>query len=114
MPLFLLDDAGLQRRAAIRYKLRLPVIFHWSDGSEHTEGGFTHDIALDGVLIFSSKCPSVGTKIRIEVLIPSPGQRDEEVRIECTGIVTRVAYESGCFGVHGVFDDEHLTRHAFG
>jgi len=111
MQLFLVNEPGLQRRAAIRYKLRLPVIFHWNDGSEHTEGGFTGDIALDGALIFSSKFPSVGTEIRIEVLIPFPGQRDEEVRIECIGKVTRVADETGCFGVNGIFDDGHLTRH---
>jgi hypothetical protein len=23
----------------------------------------------------------------------------------------RVAERAGCFGVHGVFDDDHLTRH---
>jgi len=111
MQLFLVNESGLQRRAATRYRLRLPVIFHWNDGNEHTEGGFTSDIAVDGVLIFSSKCPSVGTEVRIEVLIPSPGQRNEEVRIKCTGRVTRVAMDTGCFGVNGIFDDEHLTRH---
>lgn len=101
----------MQRRAAVRYKLRLPVIFHWIDGRERTEGGFTNDIALNGVLIFSSTCPLVGTDIRIEVLLPSPDKSGEELRIECIGKVVRVAEQAGCFGVHGVFDDEHLTRH---
>jgi hypothetical protein len=75
------------------------------------EGGFTNDIALDGALIFSSKCPPVGVSVRIEVLIPSPGEFDEELRIECVGTVVRVAEQAGCFGVSGFFDDEHLTRH---
>jgi len=109
--LFLVNEPSLQRRAANRYKLRLPVIFIWNDGNEHTEGGFTNDIALGGALIFSSKCPPVGANIRIEVLIPSPGQFDEQLRIECVGKVVRVAEQAGCFGISGSFDDEHLTRH---
>ena len=101
-----------QRRAAIRYKLQLPVLFHWNDGGERMEGGFTSDVALDGALILSSKCPPVGTEIRIEVLIPAPDGSGEEIRIECIGRVTRVVDQPGCtaFGVHGKFDDDHLTR----
>jgi hypothetical protein len=98
----------------MRYKLRLPVIFHWYDGAEHTEGGFTTDVALDGALILSSRCPPVGANIRIEVLIPSPDQSAEEIRVECLGKVTRVADHLGSsfFGVRGKFNDDHLTRHA--
>jgi hypothetical protein len=98
----------------MRYRLRLPVIFHWNDGAEHTEGGFTSDVALDGALILSSRCPPVGADIRIEVLIPSPGQTAEEIRIECVGKVTRVADHLGSsfFGVRGMFNDDQLTRHA--
>lgn len=106
-------ERSLHRRGATRYKLQLPVIFHWTDGAgAHTEGGFTNDVALDGALILSSKCPPVGSSVRIEVLIPSLDQSGPELRIECVGIVTRVLEEFGgrAFGVHGMFDDEHLTR----
>ncbi len=106
-------ERALYRRAAIRYKLHLPVIFHWKDGAEeHTEGGFTSDVSLDGALILSSKCPPVGSAVRIEDLIPSPDQSGEELRIECVGVVTRVVEQPGsrAFGVHGIFDDDHLTR----
>src|ERR1700691_2421602 len=98
-----------ERRAAVRYRLRLPVIFHWEDGGrEQTEGGFTTDVALDGALILSSRCPPVGADIRIEVLIPSPDQTAEEIRIECVGKVTRVADHLGSifFGVRGMFNDD--------
>jgi hypothetical protein len=78
---------------------------------EHTQGGFTCDVSLGGALIFSSKCPPAGSDILIEVLLPSPDQSDEELRIECLGRVTRVPAQAGCFGVQGRFDDDHLTRH---
>ena len=105
-------ECGLQRRAAVRYRLRLPVIFHWNDGIERTEGGFTSDVSLDGALILSSKCPPVGTAVRIEILFPAPDQSGEELRIECIGKVTRIVDQprGSAFGVHGMFDDDHLTR----
>lgn len=100
----------------MRYRLRLPVIFHWDDGQEHTEGGFTSDIALDGALILSSRCPPVGAEVRIEVLIPFPKDHGEEIRIECLGKVTRVWEQPGTsyFGVYGMFNDDQLTRHVLG
>jgi len=101
-----------QHRRAIRYKLKLPVLFHWNDGAEHVAGGFTSDVALDGVLILSSTCPPIGCEVRIEILIPAPDSSGEEIRIECVGRVTRVVDKHRCtaFGVHGMFDDDHLTR----
>jgi hypothetical protein len=105
-------DMGLHRRTSMRYKLRLPVIFHWIDEREHTEGGFTSDVALDGALIISSRCPPVGAPVRIEVLLPAPNHSGEEIRIECLGTVTRAVGHSGscAFGVHGFFSDDQLTR----
>jgi hypothetical protein len=101
----------MERRAAIRYGLRLPVIFYWNDGSEHTEGGFTHDIALDGAFIMSSKCPPTGSDIRIEVLLPSPDTGMDELRIECDCKVIEVTSRNGRHGfvVRGIFDDDHLV-----
>jgi hypothetical protein len=99
-----------ERRGEVRYKLRLPVIFHWNDGKQQMEGGFTCDVALDGALIFSSRCPPIGSDVRIEVLIPSPDRSGAELRVQCIGKVTRVVEDAGCFGVQGMFDDDHLTR----
>ena len=100
------------RRASVRYKLRLPVVFYWNDGVEHTGGGFTRDIGIGGALILSSKCPPMGHDVRIEILLPSPDRLDVELRIECAGKVTRISREVGCigFGVQGTFDDDHLAR----
>jgi hypothetical protein len=102
-----------QRRTAVRYKLRLPVIFHWNDGVEHTSGGFTSDVALDGALILSRESPPVGSKVRVEILLPSPEKGNEELRIGCSGKVIHSSLRAGysAFGFHGVFQDDQLTRH---
>ncbi len=88
------------------------MIFHWNDGTDRTEGGFTCDVAVDGALIFSSRCPPVGADVRIEVLVPSPDNSAEEVRIECIGKVKRVWEMSGSayFGVYGLFNNDQLAR----
>jgi PilZ domain-containing protein len=106
-------ETGLQRRTAVRYKLRLPVIFHWNDGVDHTSGGFTSDVALDGALIVSCDCPPVGSEVRVEVLLPSPEMENEELRIGCSGKVIHALEKSGfsAFGFHGMFQDDQLTRH---
>ena len=107
------QDFDPERRAAMRYRLKLPVIFHWNDGTDRTEGGFTCDVAVDGALIFSRRCPPVGADVRIEVLVPSPDDSAEEIRIGCIGKVNRVWEQQGStyFGVQGSFNDDQLTRH---
>jgi hypothetical protein len=112
MESLLLIEREPQRRSATRYRLHLPVIFHWKDGAEFTEGGFTYDIALDGALISSTRCPPLGCDIRIEVLVPSPTNREEQLRILCHGKVTRTMSEGNrCnFGVRGLFDDHNIVR----
>jgi len=107
-----LIERVLQRRSLVRYKLHLPVIFHWADGGDFTEGGFTYNVALNGALISSTRCPPIGCDIRIEVLIPSPASRVEQLRIQCVGKVTRAVTEGErcSFGVRGLFDDSHIMR----
>jgi hypothetical protein len=104
-------EPSTQRRAAVRYKLYLPAIFRWNNGTEHTEGGFTSDVALDGAQILSTKCPPVGVDIRVEVVIPSPDHNYVQLRVECIGKVTRVVSQPGQIGfvVQGMFEDDRLT-----
>ena len=78
----------------------------------HTEGGFTYDVARDGVSIRSKICPPVGSTVWVEVLLPSMDVGGVSMRVECVGQVTRVFDQGGImsFGVKGDFDDAHLTR----
>ena len=100
-------QSGNANSSAVRYRLRLPAIIRWNDGTEHTEGGFTNDVAVDGALISSSKCPPVGTDVRVEMLVPSLDNETADIQIECEGKVVSILNAVGCrrFGVRGRFKD---------
>jgi hypothetical protein len=104
-------DRPFHRRTAVRYKLRLPATFHWNDGVEHTSWGVTGDVASEGALILSNRCPPVGSEVRLEVVLPSPEADQGELRIGCAGKVIHAREGSGysAFGVHGVFEDGQPT-----
>lgn len=104
------DGVIVQRRAAVRYKLCLPVIFHWNDGEERTGAGFTSDLALDGALIRSNALPPVGSEVHLEVLFPSPEAENEGLCIGCSGKVVHQLQIAGvsAFGFHGMFQDDQL------
>jgi hypothetical protein len=105
--------AFLKHRTAVRYKLQLPVIFRWTEGSEvRTGAGFTCDVGVDGALIQSSSCPPTGSAIHVEVLIPSPDEGREQLRVQCSGTVTPASRNSGghSFSVKGLFDDRHIIN----
>jgi hypothetical protein len=111
--LLVLTDHKRQRRSAVRYPLQLPVIFNWQEGETHTGGGFTSDVSLDGALIQSAVCPPMGSELSIEILVPCPDEFREQLRILCSGKVTRVARYFGgySFGVKGCFGDGQIVRH---
>jgi len=106
---------GHQRRAAVRQTHRFPVIFHWNDGVDKSETGFTYDVATNGVLILSNKLPPVNCTVRVEMFTYPSDLSGEKMRIECFGKVTRVVEhsEGSGFGVQGAFDYEHLGQKAF-
>jgi len=96
---------------AVRYTLRLPAIFRWDDGVDHVEGGFTEEIGQDTALVFSSKCPPVGSDICIEVLVPLPEICPRTLRIEAAGKVTEIIQFEGYTGFRfqGRFTDEQIN-----
>jgi hypothetical protein len=106
---------GMCRRPSVRFRLRLPVIFHWGDARDYVEGGFTKDIARDETFVVSRHCPPIGSEIRIEVLVPSSDLQPRAVRIESVGKVAAVVDENGLRGFlfRGRFDDSLIREEDF-
>jgi hypothetical protein len=99
-----------ENKRAIRYKLRLPVIFRWGDEEDYVAGGFTRDIAQNAAYVLSNKCPPVGSVVRIEVLVPLFDSFPAALHIEGIGKVTELIEDKGSSGFvfHGSFDDDRI------
>jgi len=101
----------IERRSFRRFSLTLPVLFRWTDSSEHYDVGQAANVGLGGMFIFTAKCPPVGTQVEIEFAIPAFDRIRHEVRFRCVGQVSRLeacAQVSG-FAVTGQIEgkDQH-------
>ena len=101
-------EQSTKQRTCRRFELASPVLFGWSDRSEHHEVGYCTNLGLGGIFVLATKSPPIGTQVDLEVVIrafdPVPG----ELRLKCTGRVVRIqAWDqlSG-FAVAGRFEDE--------
>jgi hypothetical protein len=79
----------VEQRRAVRFQLRVPVIFRWG---RQTSVGQTRDIGITGVFITCPTLPPVGTALSLEIHIP-PLERNTSqlLYLEATGRVIRVA-----------------------
>lgn len=91
----------MERRAAVRYRLRAPVIVRWSDesGRRREDLGRTRDISTAGVFLTCRALPPVGAELDLEVHLP-PFERNtlQRLQLKATGKVIRVtetAQEAG-------------------
>lgn len=100
---------SIERRNFRRFSLLLPVLFRWTNGSEHYDVGEGANVGLGGIFIFSTKCPSVGTQVEVEFSVPAFDRMTREVRLRCLGQVSRLeacGQVSG-FAVTGRIEGEH-------
>jgi hypothetical protein len=78
----------VEQRRAVRFPLRVPVIFRWEN---QTSVGRTRDISIAGVFATCDTLPPVGTALSLEVHIP-PLERNtpQSLYLEAAGKVIRV------------------------
>jgi len=91
----------MNRRKTVRYCLQLPVIFTWRDskGTKRKEGGFTRDIGTGGLYVVSSTRPSVGTALRLDILLPLAGNATSPIaRLRATASVARMGDSNEEYG----------------
>jgi PilZ domain len=102
------DSPWIERRTRSRFRLVLPVVFHWSDGTECSGVGYCRNIGLGGVFIVASNCPPVDTEIRLDVVVPAFVPEPKEILICHTGRVVRTqAFENLLgFAVAGHFEED--------
>jgi PilZ domain-containing protein len=106
------DTPWTERRARNRFRLVLPVVFHWNDGTERSAVGYCRNIGLGGLFIIASSCPPVDTELRIDVVVPAFDPEPREILFQHTGQVVRIHPEEDLFGfaVAGQFEDDNAIH----
>jgi len=106
------DNPWLDRRTCSRFRLVLPVVFHWSDGTERSGVGYCRNIGLGGFFIVASDCPPVDTEIRIDVVVPAFDPEPKEILFRHTGRVVRIQASEDLLGfaVAGQFEDDNALQ----
>ena len=97
----------IERRTSRRFSLVLPVLFRWTDSTEHYDVGQCANAGLNGMFIRCASCPPIGMQVEIEMNIPAFDLIPRQCQLRCTGRVMRV---EGCdqyrgFAVVGRIED---------
>jgi hypothetical protein len=80
-----------ERRTALRYPLRLPVVFSWQDERGRTQGsdGYCRDLGSRGIYIHSDLVPPLGAAVEMNVFLPRPEHSARPSEIHAIGRVVR-------------------------
>jgi hypothetical protein len=83
-----------ERRRAVRYQLRAPVLFKLPEDKAANPGaGFVQDISTEGVFVFCPNSLAAGHLIELEILLPPLGKYDTKLVVKYTGLVVRVTQD---------------------
>jgi hypothetical protein len=101
---------SIERRTSRRFSLPLPVLFRWTDSTEHYDQGHCGNAGLGGMFVLSASCPPVGMHVEIEMNIPAFDLVPRRSQLRCTGRVLRVeaCYQLRGFAVAGRIKGDHL------
>ena len=82
-----------EKRAARRFRMKLPVTVRSYDGIPANLSGMTQDISESGVLFFIASAPPALAPIEFVVELPSEVTLTDPMRATCKGRVVRVLKE---------------------
>jgi len=80
-----------ERRTALRYALRLPVVFSWQDECGRIQGsdGYCRDLGSRGIYVHSEVVPPLGVAVEMNVFLPRPEHSLRPSEIHAIGRVVR-------------------------
>jgi hypothetical protein len=80
-----------ERRTALRYPLRLPVVFSWQDDRGRMQGGdgYCRDLGSRGLYVHSEIVPPLGVAVEMNVFLPRPEHSERPSEIHAIGRVVR-------------------------
>ena len=85
------NGAELNRRRISRYSVQVPVTFAWDEGDHKKRGdGWTRDLNGKGAYIYSSSLPPIGSRARVQVILPPLGEAGRILSIYMDASILRV------------------------
>lgn len=80
-----------ERRTALRYPLRLPVVFSWQDENGRLQGcdGHSRDLGSRGIYVQAEVAPPLGVSVEMNVFLPRPEHSSRPSEIHAIGRVVR-------------------------
>ena len=101
-----------ERRTALRYPLRLPVVFSWQDetGRVHGCDGYCRDLGSRGIYVTAQLVPPLGASVEMNVFLPRPGHSTRPSEIHAIGRVVRSEKQTPVSEAAGFAAMNHTTR----
>jgi hypothetical protein len=101
-----------ERRTALRYPLRLPVVFSWQDDAGRVHGcdGYCRDLGSRGIYVTAQLVPPLGASVEMNVFLPRPGHSTRPSEIHAIGRVVRSEQQAPASEVPGFAAMNHTTR----
>jgi hypothetical protein len=101
-----------ERRTALRYPLRLPVVFSWQDDSGRVHGcdGYCRDLGSRGIYVTAQLVPPLGVSVEMNVFLPRPGHSTRPSEIHAIGRVVRSERQAPASEIPGFAAMNHTTR----
>lgn len=98
-------DKGVERRAARRFSMSLPVKVRFSAGGDMAEKqGETRDVSFRGLYFLIEGNPDAGSSIEFVLTLPRQITQAGDVNIRCYARVLRVEPHNGRHGVAARID----------
>lgn len=101
-----------ERRTALRYPLRLPVVFSWQDDAGRVHGcdGYCRDLGSRGIYVTAQLVPPLGASVEMNVFLPRPGHSTRPSEIHAIGRVVRSEQNAPTAETPGFAAMNHTTR----
>ncbi len=101
-----------ERRTALRYPLRLPVVFSWQDDTGRVQGcdGYCRDLGSRGIYVQTEEVPPLGVSVEMNVFLPRPEHSERPSEIHAIGRVVRSENRTAISERCGFAAMNHTTR----
>lgn len=85
-----------ERRRSKRFNFGMPVIVHWTDGSEKRKANaVTQDVSSGGLYFLLPEAIPDGTPVEIEMTLPAQITQGTPVKVRCQGRIQRCVRKPG-------------------